>query len=85
MGKSDTRTEKVMNAEDVNKIEWSKIAMGISVGIVFILQQYHAMKLDEVKSSVVPRTELTETVMNKEDILAALNAITSRLDAMEKN
>ena len=74
-----------MNSEDVNKIEWSKIAMAIAVGVVFIMQQYHAMKLDEVKASVVPRTEITETVMNKEDILAALKAITSRLDAMEKN
>ena len=74
-----------MNAEDVAKIDISKIAMGIAVAIVFILQQYHAMKLEDVKSSVVPRTEITETVMNKEDILAALKAITSRLDAMEKN
>ena len=73
-----------MNADDVSKIDWSKIAMGIAVAIVFIMQQYHAMKPDTVKASVVPRTELTETVMNKEDILAALRAITSRLDAMEK-
>ena len=72
-----------MNSEDVNKIEWSKIAMAIAVGIVFIMQQYHAMKLEDVKATIVPRKELTKTVMDKEDILQALQSITDRLDAME--
>jgi hypothetical protein len=72
-----------MNADDVAKIDWGKIAMGIAVAIVFIMQQYHAMKLDEVKASVVPRHELSKTIMDKEDILAALQAITQRLNAME--
>ena len=72
-----------MEAEDINKIDWSKIVMALAVGIVFILQQYHAMKLEDVKSTIVPRHELDKTVMDKEDILAALQAITHRLDAME--
>jgi len=73
-----------MNADDIAKVDWSKIAMGIAVAIVFIMQQYHAMKLDEVKDTVVPRHELTRTVMDKTDILAALQSITQRLDAMEE-
>ena len=65
------------------KTDWSKIAMGIAVAVVFVMQQYHAMRLADVKATVVPRHELTETVMDKTDILAALQAITLRLDAME--
>ena len=73
-----------MNAETVNKIDWGKLAMGFAVAIVFIMQQYHAMRLDEIQASTVPRHELSKTVMDKTDILAALQMITQRLDAMEK-
>ena len=72
-----------MNAETINKIDWGKMAMGLAVAIVFIMQQYHAMRLDEIKASTVPRNELSKTVMDKTDILAALQMITLRLDAME--
>ena len=47
-----------MDKEVVTKTDWSKIAMGIAVAVVFVMQQYHAMKLDEVKSTIVPRAEL---------------------------
>ena len=72
-----------MDAEDISKIDFSKIFMGIAVAIVFILQQYHSMKLEDVKATIVPRKEITKTVMDKEDILQALQSITDRLDAME--
>ena len=72
-----------MTAETINKIDWGKIIMALCVGILFILQNIHAMKLDEVKESVVPRHELNKVVMDKTDILAALQSITQRLDAME--
>jgi len=72
-----------MNAEDISKIDFSKIFMGIAVAIVFILQQYFSMKLEDVKATIVPRKEITKTVMDKEDILQALQSITDRLDAME--
>jgi len=80
-----------MNSEDVAKIDWSKIAMGIAVAIVFIMQQYHAMKLEDVKSTVVPRHELTETVQNqqnkvmdKAEIMDAFKDFSRRLSELEK-
>ena len=73
-----------MTAETINKIDWGKIIMALCVGILFILQNLHSMKLEDIKASTVPRHELSKTVMDKTDILAALQAITQRLDAMEK-
>ena len=76
-----------MDADDMSEIDWSKIAMGVAVAIVFVMQQYHAMKLEDVKSSVVSRHEIedkTDNLMNKDDIMQALSAINNRLDAMEK-
>jgi len=76
-----------MDAEDVNKIDWSKIVMGIAVAIVFIMQQYHAMKLEDVKNLVVPRPEFeqrADRVMDKDEILQALEDINNRMLALEK-
>ena len=76
-----------MNADDVAKIDWSKIAMGIAVAIVFVLQQYHAMKLEDVRASVVPRheyTKKTDEFVPKTDLLFALKDIEKRIEKLEK-
>ena len=76
-----------MNSEDVNKIEWSKIVMAIAVGIVFVLQQYHAMELEDVKDVLVPRNEYTKTTgefVPKSELMFALKNIDARLEALEK-
>ena len=56
--------------------------------IVFVLQQWHAMQLETVRDSVVPRAEYEkhqEKVMDKTDILKALQMINARMNAMENN
>ena len=42
------------------KTDWSKIAMGIAVAIVFVMQQYHAMMLTEVKTTVAAHTQVND-------------------------
>jgi len=76
-----------MNAETINKIDWSKIIMAICVGILFILQNLHSMKLDEVKDIVVPRHEYTQTadkIMPRDEILTMLKSLNRRLIELEK-
>ena len=80
-----------MNSEDVAKIDWSKIAMGVAVAIVFVMQQYHAMKLEDVKSLVVPRAEYEQRhqnqqnkVMDKAEIMDAFKDLSRRLSELEK-
>ena len=88
MGKSNTRKKEVdMDSKEINKLDVGKIAMGIAVAIVFILQQWHAMKLDDMKTTIVPRSEYqrhADTTMDKDDIMEALSAINNRLNIMEK-
>lgn len=71
-----------MNKPD-GGFDWSKLFMGLAVAIVFIMQQYHAMQLSDVKTIVVPRTEVDNRVMHKDEILFALKAISDRLNALE--
>jgi len=55
--------------------------------IYFQMQQYHAMKLDEVHKIVVPRAEVqatTDKIMDKEKIMQALKMINDRLNSMEE-
>jgi len=75
-----------MDKEKVQKTDWSKISMGIAVAIVFVMQQYHAMKLNEVKATVVPRHEIqkhTDRIMDRGEIIQSLKMINDRLNAME--
>ena len=76
-----------MNADDVSKIDWSKIAMGVAVAIVFVMQQYHAMKLEDVRSVVVPRHEYTETtdkIIPKNEVLVMLKTLDERITSIEE-
>ena len=73
-----------MNAETVNKIDWGKMAMGFAVAIVFIMQQYHAMKLDEVRTVVTKHTKLNDEVaFNQENRKKVFKDIDIRLKALE--
>ena len=73
-----------MNAEDVNQTDWSKIAMGIAVAIVFVMQQYHAMKLNEVKATIIPRTEFNDKMeFNAENRKLVFRDIDRRLKRLE--
>ena len=80
--------DKTTDVKTTNiKIDWSKIAMAIAVAVVFVMQQYHAMKLDEVHKIVVPRAEVqatTDKIMDKEEIMQALKMINDRLNSMEE-
>ena len=74
-----------MNKPD-GSFDFSKFFMGLAVALVFIMQQYHAMQLADVKSNVVPRDEYEkrhEQVMDKGEILKALQMLNARLNAME--
>jgi len=69
-----------------NKIDWNKIFMGAAVAIVFVMQQYHSIKLSDLKDEVVPRVELQkkhDTLMAKDEILFALDHISKRIDILE--
>ena len=68
------------------KIDWQKVILALSTGAVFILQQWHAMKLEDLKQQVVPRHEFDRAaskVMDKDEILAAMKMINARMDIME--
>ena len=74
-----------MNAEEVNSIDWGKMAMGIAVAIVFVLQQYHAMKLDEVKVAVEEHTRLDDDLeFNQKNRKKVFKDIDIRLNALEE-
>ena len=75
----------IMNKPD-GTFDYSKFFMGLAVAIVFVLQQYHAMQLDDVRSSVVPRAEYEkhrDSTMDKDEILKALQMVNARLNSME--
>jgi hypothetical protein len=74
-----------MSTEEVTaKTDWSKIAMGVAVAVVFVMQQYHAMKLDEVKSTIVPRAELDNKLeFNADNRKLVFRDIDRRLDRLE--
>ena len=66
--------------------DYSKFFMGLAVAIVFVLQQWHAMQLEDVKNTIVPRVEYEkhrDSTMDKDEILKALQMVNSRLNSME--
>jgi len=73
--------------KDNGDTDWSKIFMGFSVALVYIMQQYHAMQVADLKANVVPRAEYEmkhADVMDKDEILKALSELNTRLDALEE-
>ena len=69
-------------------IDYQKLFMGFAVALVFVMQQWHAMQLSNIKAEVVPRKEYqshVDKVMAKDDILTALTNLSDRLDAMEES
>jgi hypothetical protein len=74
-----------MNAEDVNKIDWGKILMGAAVAIVFVMQQYHAMRLDEIRTVVEEHTRLDDDLeFNQENRKKVFKDIGIRLKRIEE-
>ncbi len=68
------------------EVDWNKLFMGFAVALVFIMQQYHAMQVSNIKSTIVPRAEYTahqENVMDKDVILEALERLGTRIDEVE--
>ena len=76
-----------MPTKENGQTDWSKIFMGAAVALVFIMQQYHAMQISDVKANVVPRAEYEEKhkeVMHKDEITLALKVIAARMDRIEE-
>jgi len=78
------------NGQLTNETDWNKIFMGFAMALVFIMQQYHAMQLADVKSNVVPRTEYEQRhqnqqnkTMDKDAILDAFRDFSKRLERLE--
>ena len=72
--------------EALNKFDFQKLFLGLAVAVVFVLQGWHGIQLADVKSNVVPRAEYEqrhEKVMDKDEILKALQMLNERLNAME--
>ena len=72
-----------MNSLDVNKVDWAKIFMGLSVALVFIMQQWHSIQMSDIKGTLVPRSEYTsyrETTMSREDILLLVREVEKRIN-----
>ncbi len=75
-----------MIKKDNGDIDWNKLFMGFAMALVFIMQQWHAMQVADLKAVVVPRVEYSahqENVMDKDVILKALSRLGERLDKME--
>jgi len=73
-----------MSEVEATPTDWSKIAMGVAVAIVFVMQQYHAMMLDEVKATIIPRTEFNDKMeFNSENRKLVFRDIDSRLKRLE--
>ena len=73
--------------KDNGDIDWSKIFMGFAMALVFVMQQYHAMQVSNLKSNIVPRAEYEakhRDVMDKDVIISALKELNNRLDRMEE-
>ncbi len=68
------------------EVDWNKLFMGFAVALVFIMQQYHAMQVADLKSNVVPRAEYEikhQEVMDKDIILAAIKELHDRIDNID--
>ena len=73
--------------KDNGETDWSKIFMGAAIAAVYIMQQFHAMQVSNLREVVVPRSEYTmhqNKVMDKDVILDALDRLEERLDTLEK-
>ena len=69
------------------EIDYQKLFMAFAMAVVFIMQQYHAMQVADLKSNVVPRAELAikhQEIMDKDIILAAIKELHDRIDEVEK-
>ena len=74
-----------MNEIEAKPTDWSKIAMGVAVAIVFVMQQYHAMMLTDVKATVAEHTVLNDEMeFNQENRKKVFKDIDLRLEALEK-
>ena len=74
-----------MNKPD-GTFDYSKFFMGLAVAVVFVMQQWHAMKLEDLKTQVVPRKEIeqqTTKFMHRDTILSAINRLNNRMDILE--
>ena len=61
--------------------------MAFAMAVVFIMQQYHAMQVADLKSNIVPRAEYEikhQDVMDKDIILAAIKELHDRIDEVKK-
>ncbi len=68
-------------------VDYQKMFMAFAMAVVFIMQQYHAMQVADLKSNVVPRAEYEikhQEVMDKDIILAAIKELHDRIDEVEK-
>ena len=75
-----------MDTKNINEVNWKNIFMSFSIAVVFVMQQWHAMKLEDLKTQVVPRSEIeqkTTKFMNRDTILSAINRLNDRMDVLE--
>ncbi len=69
------------------EMDYQKLFMAFAMAVVFIMQQYHAMQVADLKSNVVPRAEYEikhQDVMDKDIILAAIKELHDRIDEVKK-
>ena len=68
------------------EIDYQKLFMAFAMAVVFIMQQYHAMQVADLKSNIVPRAEYEikhQEVMDKDVILAAIAELHDRIDEVK--
>ncbi len=68
------------------EIDYQKLFMAFAMAVVFIMQQYHAMQVADLKSNIVPRAEYEikhQEVMDKDIILAAIKELHNRIDEVK--
>ncbi len=68
------------------EIDYQKLFMAFAMAVVFIMQQYHAMQVADLKSNIVPRAEYEikhQDVMDKDIILAAIKELHDRIDEVK--
>ena len=68
------------------EIDYQKMFMAFAMAVVFIMQQYHAMQVADLKSNIVPRAEYEikhQEVMDKDVILAAIKELHNRIDEVK--
>ncbi len=69
------------------EMDYQKMFMAFAMAVVFIMQQYHAMQVADLKSNIVPRAEYEikhQDVMDKDIILAAIKELHDRIDEVKK-